>query len=395
MSDSMVKSAADYEYVTGANVDDEHPHGDLDRIQIDGGIMTVRGGNAIRGEDIAFLTEFANQRRFAVTGGSMIVEGKEKTLKAYPKDFSATGASVFSRELTSRGLDSPNNEFRDLADLSEATSTSSGLYYNSISFFDAPPTLTFAHSRGTDRSLDHDVLVKLIADSYIVKSFDVSSLTVPDSGDPLKKKIVMDYFDASAKIKDNGVCLIGSTFNVDTISFASASSTDGGLKYQRSVGTWTSYHKPEGYDLIPDWGVLEDDAELIYPFATIYNHYYGHGFPPAGCSMMTVDAPHGANVIALCAFFLFSQDRDKNVVELSVLLRPYSMVKEGSQTFALKSDAFASASAVDEIVAASGISTPDDESSDDYTSHYKRIGIDLKVFPVVYFDSHTNWSANG
>ena len=62
MSDSMVKSAADYEYVTGANVDDEHPHGDLDRIQIDGNIMPVRGDNAVRGEDIAFLMEFGCQR---------------------------------------------------------------------------------------------------------------------------------------------------------------------------------------------------------------------------------------------------------------------------------------------------------------------------------------------
>ena len=42
MSDSMVKSAAEYEYVTGAHIDAEHPHGDLDRIQIDGRIMPIR-----------------------------------------------------------------------------------------------------------------------------------------------------------------------------------------------------------------------------------------------------------------------------------------------------------------------------------------------------------------
>lgn len=75
----MIASAAEYEYVVGADVDEAHPHGDLDRIQIDGEVMPKRtgdtgktdaDGNAIprtkilRGEDVAFLMEAALQRKY-------------------------------------------------------------------------------------------------------------------------------------------------------------------------------------------------------------------------------------------------------------------------------------------------------------------------------------------
>lgn len=74
----MITNAESYEYVVGADVDEAHPHGDLDRILIDGEVMplrtgdtgrTDRNGNAIprnkilRGEDVAWLMEFAAQRR--------------------------------------------------------------------------------------------------------------------------------------------------------------------------------------------------------------------------------------------------------------------------------------------------------------------------------------------
>lgn len=75
----MINSAEQYEYVTGADVDEAHPHGDLDRIVIDGEVMPLRtgdtgkadkDGNAIprqkilRGEDVAFLMEAVGQRNY-------------------------------------------------------------------------------------------------------------------------------------------------------------------------------------------------------------------------------------------------------------------------------------------------------------------------------------------
>ena len=62
----MISRASDYVFVTGANVDVEHPHGDLDRISITGDIMPnlPLDPYPFRGEDIAFLTEAARERAF-------------------------------------------------------------------------------------------------------------------------------------------------------------------------------------------------------------------------------------------------------------------------------------------------------------------------------------------
>lgn len=63
----MISRASDYVFVTGANVDVEHPHGDLDRISITGDIMPNLSLDPypLRGEDIAFLMEATCERMSA------------------------------------------------------------------------------------------------------------------------------------------------------------------------------------------------------------------------------------------------------------------------------------------------------------------------------------------
>lgn len=83
----MINSVDQYEFVTGANIDADHPHGDLDRILINGEIMPLRSEGHkrdLRGEDIAFLAEAVNERR--------------KSL-GYPKN-----TYNFSRNITSSNL---------------------------------------------------------------------------------------------------------------------------------------------------------------------------------------------------------------------------------------------------------------------------------------------------
>lgn len=69
----MINNVSEYKLVKGANIDSSHPHGDLDRIIINGGIMPLRDKNlkpsnptnwkkCLRGEDIAFLMEGLNER---------------------------------------------------------------------------------------------------------------------------------------------------------------------------------------------------------------------------------------------------------------------------------------------------------------------------------------------
>lgn len=70
----MITDVSEYLFVTGENIDADHPHGDLDRIIIDGDIMPLRTGttltgvsrkNLLRGEDPAFLMEAACERETA------------------------------------------------------------------------------------------------------------------------------------------------------------------------------------------------------------------------------------------------------------------------------------------------------------------------------------------
>lgn len=58
-------SPADFLYVDGSKIDEQHPYGDLDRIEIDNNIMPLRTGDdsgKIRGIDIAFALEAIAER---------------------------------------------------------------------------------------------------------------------------------------------------------------------------------------------------------------------------------------------------------------------------------------------------------------------------------------------
>lgn len=70
----MITDVNEYLFVTGKNIDADHPHGDLDRIIIDGDVMPLRTGttstgmsrkNILRGEDPAFLLEATCERETA------------------------------------------------------------------------------------------------------------------------------------------------------------------------------------------------------------------------------------------------------------------------------------------------------------------------------------------
>lgn len=257
----------------------------------------------------------------------------------------------------------------------------------------------FAVPCGTS-SLDLPVIRRLVYEKYGGEAFDAAGLTNPASGGILLKQTVLDYFSKAAAITDKGVGLLNlGGYGVPAgCSFADADSTDAGLqKYQRSVGTWTGSTETTDYGgYIPEWGVCEYDFDSgdTYIFH-VYQHRYGYGYPPGGCDLLSVNAPHGDHAVAICAFVVTSYDAAVQglAYDIAVLLKPYVMTKDGSQTFTLKSDAFASASAVDGIVSASGVSFPADTSTDKgMTSHLKKVSISLYVVPVVYFDDHTRWT---
>lgn len=71
----MINNVSEYQFVEGDDIDSSHPHGDLDRIVINGGIMPLRDETlnpsnptnwkkCLRGEDIAFLMEGVKERSY-------------------------------------------------------------------------------------------------------------------------------------------------------------------------------------------------------------------------------------------------------------------------------------------------------------------------------------------
>lgn len=77
----MFDSAADFRYTTGADIDADHPHGDLDRIRLQG-IDLMPNRNAVKdplyGKDIAFLMEAALERASVYSQSSRSYEFTRK-----------------------------------------------------------------------------------------------------------------------------------------------------------------------------------------------------------------------------------------------------------------------------------------------------------------------------
>lgn len=114
----MVTDPSEYDYVTGADVDEEHPYGDMDRVIFNGKVMPLRIGNTanffpngdpiprmniMRGEDICFLLE-AYRERAAALGWTPSMLGSDND----------GGPEVFTRRLNYSQVDILHTGFRDL-----------------------------------------------------------------------------------------------------------------------------------------------------------------------------------------------------------------------------------------------------------------------------------------
>lgn len=384
----MVNTADGYDYVVGADVDAAHPHGDLDRIIIDGEIMPLRTGNTsnvdadgnaipraniLRGEDIAFLAEWVNQRRFAVTGGYYATTtGSGSSETSIEKEIPGRPSSpvtkfVFSRKRAAPGV--PYWQFSYLA--LEARYTSLFMDYPSKSFA-VPPGAT----------------KDLIDKYYGGVLFEIDGLACPGHGSKLRKEYVADYFAKAQTFADKGIGLIS---EVKDVSFATSECQYVVSKWENSHGGSSPYS-----DFIPKWGFLESDLDTgDYLEVHIYSHRYGYGLPPSGRVILSIDAPHGSRAVAICAFHVSALGVEEDVYNNAVLLQPRQMTKTGTHTFVLYSNDFASTTSVDAIVSASGVTFPPTDKAypDGWTSHKKRVDIFLDVCPVVFFDDHTKWQA--
>lgn len=84
----MISTASDFYRVTGADIDADHPHGDLDRIDLGWSAWFSRRGvgSAVRGDDIAFLMDFAQRRNYMATSGKRLSFGEYEEINPVTVD---------------------------------------------------------------------------------------------------------------------------------------------------------------------------------------------------------------------------------------------------------------------------------------------------------------------
>ena len=378
MSDSMVKSAAEYEYVTGAHIDAEHPHGDLDRIQIDGNVMPLRGDEVVRGEDIAFLMEFAMQR-----------------LKMIRRAIYAEGGTNYTRKETECVVDWPcattlSCTFSDTIDAAAFGDDVSGLYglFSELAskvifsgklphsvFKKTPVNLSsFAFPKGI---FNYTLNIVSLDPKELAKATDLSGET-----SSILKSSVAKYFswvDADKYLKYS-YALFDKYFTLLTGFYSGDYAT-----YDLVVGTEGTY--------------VNSDSSSMHLGASRYRYNYEDVFelycyPTKGVPLLTLVCDHASSVSSLIVLSVtistdIAKDGDYNYTSSSndyyVVLRGDFENTNGS-TFVLRAETMASRDFMKELINKCDANWYSQEF--DVQAH---MSLRAYVFPIIKFDSHTTY----
>lgn len=143
---------SDFQFVQGANIDDQHPYGDLDRIEIDNDIMPVRTSEEkkrLRGIDIAFLMEAVEERARAIGLGE--------------KDW------TFSRNITLEQVNSIIGRLNEILNVNEGTQS---VYYFDVDKFRKINNTTYTGEDPRDFYLEkvNRLTINPVSDSTILLS---------------------------------------------------------------------------------------------------------------------------------------------------------------------------------------------------------------------------------
>lgn len=230
----MISSAEQYRYVTGADVDEAHPHGDLDRILIDGGIMPKRTGdtgktdkdgnaiprqNILRGEDIAYLMEMQLRLRNDLEG--LVVRGNDEYVSASAVGSYATvpaplPAHEFTRVLSKSQLSYVHDLILQTGQLRWLGSTTSGVYEESSMFIRFAKEFPYSTSPNAEdwifQRTSGGGYYQPYDDRYVQPS-DFGTFTFPDGG-CLLKSAVSGMFSDMAVAKYVEVRLSGGNANL-------------------------------------------------------------------------------------------------------------------------------------------------------------------------------------
>lgn len=388
----MISTASDFYRVTGADVDADHPHGDLDRIDLDWWAWFSRRGvgSAVRGDDIAFLMDFAMRRNYMATSGKRLSFGEYEEINPWSVDdvpsttwpcYEGLVSAEFSRLIT------PDNFGKY---------DSKGLW---AAFSKMAANVAFFPYQGIDN-------ISVVMDGYgwnMVKSqldamtLDMSGLksAVDFSGTtpPVVASDVQAYankiFDAAQKygffyIGDAGV---GATYT-NAANGVSPGARDSGATVRAAFNSW--YEGDSGGEEYIEngkssrWGCgeYEYDNSSVYPEGDVRHRRYACGWssvPTNDTVLFSLVAPHAKKVVAACdiSVSVFGVSRH--------LLQTCPMTAKGGGTFELTAESATGGMNPLSLAAAVGFPTTVQESGFAYLKDYD-CGIGCCVYPIVYLD---------
>lgn len=369
----MVSKATDYEYVVGTVLDELGSPTKMcalsdftPRMKFDGNILPKRSSNVVRGEDIAFLMEFAIQRYAAIESVSYLGDDGyadktiiDKTKERYKGTLSEhtwlknldNSSSYSSSSIWHRGLTSCFN-----AIIQGNTTTST-----TCIFFDSIPT-SYSKSSSSSVTTQFPDAVRSIPASFY------KSDTIDGRHPKLSYYRIKSYFDFCKTI-DHGVCFTSSE-RAQTIGLTSCLTiqTDGepapsGYKidrvgYSKDKETTGSGDEKKTYNW-ETWGLLEPDQKL-------YEAY----------------APHAKEMYALCTFTC------RNFYIQTIYVFEFiKMDSDNKGTFTLLSTPFSSKDFITRLISESGLDISAGSTHQEWFSVPS-----LNIKPVISkFDDHTDF----
>lgn len=417
-------SADKYEFVSGADQDGGHLHGDLDRILVTGAVLPYRasmgGGAAARrvmGEDVAYLLEWGALRSCAISELWYFAQGGSFAKAAY----FAAASRTFSRKLLG------TQAYAAAFDPFLTTSGGKGVLR---------PFVKTSALPSTSRLIEDEFATALPSDLFATKTdFQLDDERIEGirslgAGSPLlfapiDKAFVMAAIGTTCGVNPchwtwGGGGIVTAGTSGDLAGYVPASSMAGTMR-QVLVLRRYKYYKLDGgsYKYQPGLDVVETREEIggrwsdEEAYAGSWGQFAGEApetgiwednVPPAGetgfwrrvisgvyrrfCRsspasetvILRVKTRHARAVKAVCLFWVYDDDSASDDPFKATVVRTVDMVASDDQTWDLKGSQMPG---VEDLMADAGFA-PEDEKESDYDFRVK-----LGVYPLVYFDDHT------
>lgn len=392
----MISTASDFYRVTGADVDSDHPHGDLDRIDLDWWTWFNRRGvgSAVRGDDIAFLMDFAMRRNYMATSGKRLASGEYQEINpVIVGDVTSTTWPCYEGEVAA--------EFsRQITPANFGSTYAKGLF---AAFSKMASNVAFFPYQGID-----NISAVVDGDSWKVVKEKLDAMTLDTSGlksaadfastnPPVVASDVQAYankiFNADQKygyfyLGDAGVGAYTANPDVSPGKYGSGATveTTASPYYEGDSGGESFL---DTYKSVP-WGcaAFEYDNSSEYPEGDNRHCKYYCDWttrPKDSAVLFSLVAPHAKKVVAACVLTVNYHFEDGSFGASRYLLHTCPMAAKGGGSFELTAASATGGMTPLSLAGAVGFPTTVQESGFAYLKDYYYV-IGCCVYPIVYLD---------